>query len=312
MTNTTTDPFREAVDRIFPKERSPTEERPESHYREPVEYRVDTRGGAWQIATRRARRGDWLHPFDPLWWQGAEDTIEIGTIDEIEALFTHPHPGIRQIVATHPMVWRDVREQMANDEWPEVRAAVLRNPRLEPDLVEQLCNDNVVGVAALAAQRRRGDTDPSEIDGCVECGRTIRNEEFRTCSIRCSIDQRERRIDSGFWVDAIAADFRHTTGLRSDWPDSFIWPVAASPASGGLPGTGPRHRDTLVSFIRGVSAAEIVDFAATVRRAGLNQRQVLDGLAVAGHEIPGIGVLNDAAETLGLERKPSPPADIAG
>lgn len=148
---------------------------------------MDTRGGGWQIATRRTRRGDWLHPFDPLWWQGAEDTIEIGTIDEIEALFTHPHLGIRQIVATHPMVWRDVR-----------------------DGKRRVARGSCCRAAQLTARAR---------------------------------------------------------------PDR----------------------------------AEIVDFAATVRSAGFNQRQEFDGLAVAGHGIPGIGVLNDAAETLGLERKPSRP-----
>jgi hypothetical protein len=252
---------------------------------------------------RRVRRGDWLHPLDPAWWDGLEEAIESGTIAEIDALVAHPDPGIRGIVASHPLIWRDVRELMVHDDWPEVRAAVLRNPRLEPEFIKRLCTDEVRGVASLARSRRDAGIDPDGIDGCVECGRPIRNSTFRTCSIRCSIDQRARRIRSGFWVDAVAADYRHTTGLRSDWPREFIWPLAASPASGGVPGTGPRHRDTLVSFVQGVPANVIEDFASGVRQAGLDQYEVLSGLAVAGHERAGLDVLVEAATELDVPWK---------
>lgn len=303
----TEDPFKDAFDRLLPPERSPTE-----HADSPPSEAVSFRSGAWQMATRRVRRGQWLHPLDPVWWQGWEDTIETGTIAEIDALIAHPHPGIRQLVATHPVVWRDVRKQTVNDEWPEVRASALRNPRLEPVFVDQLCADPVRGVAALASVRRDHGSGAEALDGCVECGRPIRNGDFRTCSIQCSIDQRERRVASGFWVDAIAADFRYSTGLRSDWPAHFIWPVAATPASGGIPGTGPHQRETLVSFVRGVSAAEIVEFAAAVRQAGLDQREVLNMLAVAGHERPGNDVLADAANVLDVAWKPSPFRKAAG
>lgn len=306
---TTHDPLREAVDRLLPEERTPTEEpaptldRPTS----PVAGQT-LLGGAWQIATRRADRGDWLHPLDSRWWSGWEETIAVGTIAEIDSLTTHPHPGVRRLVATHPQIWGDIREQMVNDEWPEVRAAVLRNPRLEPEFVDTLCGDEVDGVAVLAARRRDGAVDPVTLEGCVECGRRIRNKAFHTCSILCSVVQRDRRIASGFWVDAVDADRRYVNGLRVNWPDNFHWPVADTLAKGGVPGTGPRYRDTLVSFVRGVDAATIVDFTAVVRDAGLNQLHVLDGLTAAGCESSGIDTLSDAATSLGMEwtAPPSP------
>ena len=184
------------------------------------------------MMTRPAKRGDWLHPLDPAWWQDWENIIANGTIEEIEALVANPHPGIRQLVATHPAIWHGVREQMVNDEWPEVRASALRNPRLEPEFVEQMSADPVPGVAALATVRRDHGPYADALDGCIECGRQVRNDAFRTCSIGCSVNQRDRRVDSGFWVDAIAADFRYSTGLRADWPDRFNWPVAATRARG--------------------------------------------------------------------------------
>ncbi|MDG2216927.1 MAG: hypothetical protein P8L46_02650 [Acidimicrobiales bacterium] len=162
---TTHDPLREAVDRLLPEERTPTEERPPTLDRPTSPALGQTLlGGAWQIATRRAHRGDWLHPLDSRWWSGWEETIAVGTIAEIDSLTTHPHPGVRRLVATHPQIWGDIREQMVNDEWPEVRAAVLRNPRLEPEFVDTLCRDEVDGVAV------RG-VDAATIVGLAAAGR---------------------------------------------------------------------------------------------------------------------------------------------
>jgi hypothetical protein len=58
-----------------------------------------------------------------------------------------------------------------------------------------------------------------------------------------------------------------------------------------------------VSFVQGVPANVIEDFASGVRQAGLDQYEVLSGLAVAGHERAGLDVLVEAATELDVPWK---------
>jgi hypothetical protein len=131
----------------------------------------------------------------------------------------------------------------------------------------------------------------------------IKTTEFRTCSVKCSLAQHKRRIKSGFWVDAIHADFRYSNGLRYDWPWSFQWPVAAGYKGGsGIPGMGPVKRDILISFVRNLPAKDIVAFASRVRAAELGQRAALATLARIGYSFAGAEAIERAKMELGLTK----------
>lgn len=266
-------------------------------------------GLLWQMRSRPTPAPASPPPFDTWQWPDLHHVIEHGAPDEIEAVVRHPHPGVRCVAARHPMLWSDLQGELAGDVYREVRASLLANRALAPGVLERLHADPVDTIRELADRRAAVDAESAlferemdDMERCVECGARIKNWRFFTCSVLCSITQHHRRVASGLWVDMIAVDRRHRTGLRSDWPAPFRWRVADALKSGSaIPGIGPRTRVVLAPFVRGVRSAEIVDFCTRVREAGLDQLLALAQLAATGLSVPGSEAITRTAADLGIE-----------
>jgi len=255
------------------------------------------------MARKPSRMAD-PHPFSVSLWPGWEQVMAVGDVNEVESFARNPHPGARRLAALHPGLWDDLKDELATDLWREVRLSLARNPTASRDLLEKLAGDTVVSVASVA-QRRLTENGLTEdfldsLDVCVECAEPIKNSQFTTCSVLCSLGQANRRSPSGVWADAVEVDFRHSNNLRKDWPPDFIWQIAGTYAAGGIPGTGPRYRSKLVSFVRDLTAGQILDLCAEVREAGKDQAAAILRLEVLGQRMPGATAIELVRDQLGV------------
>ena len=89
-----------------------------------------------------------------------------------------------------------------------------------------------------------------------------RPDRFLTCTINCSITQARERIAEGTYTEG--------NGIMR-WPSEYVWSVADREAPGGIPGSGPKFRGVLISFIPELNAVE-----ATTALQGLAEREGLD------------------------------------
>lgn len=234
-----------------------------------------------------------IPPFSARAWPDADALFDPGRSGEAEGAVRHPHPGVRRVAATHPLLPADLQHELVEDDYREVRASLAANPGLAAPVRSRLEEDRVAAVRSIV---RFAEDAEARRDRCVECAEPIKSFEFCSCSVACSIEQYERRVASGFWCDAIAVDYRHRTGLRADWPVEFRWHVAAKVKScSGIPGMGPVKRQVLASFVRGLPASAIVEFAAQVRDAGMDQARALDLLATTAMTRTGTAAIAAAA-----------------
>lgn len=226
-----------------------------------------------------------------------ERVVEVADLADTEAYARHPHPAVRSAVARHsPHV--EVVEALVGDEWREVRVMALLNPSLPQAAVRShVDREPARALRGLAARVQSGKLDGSGVP-CVECGGRVKRLDYFTCSVACSIDQFERRRRSGRWVDAVEADFRRRLGLRDAWPADFAWDVAHSEGSGGLPGAGPRKRRVLVSFVRAVSAGELVKLMRTLVQSGTDASHAVAVLTRLEPHIDSSGDLEVVARAL--------------
>lgn len=223
---------------------------------------------ALAIATRRVAYGaNRRPPWDPTPWPELDHRVELMDRDEQEHWSRHPHVQARRTVAASPALDPSLLDVMADDHIREVRAAVLMNPATLESTVERRVGAETADPLRDAAVRRTG--GDLQAVGCVECGKAIRNSDFTTCSITCGVRQTHRRLDEGVWAGWGQADRADRLGFRRHWPDIYRWSVAAGPASGGVPGTGPRKRDVLIPFLFGVTAVENVAAARALCLAGM-------------------------------------------
>ena len=224
---------------------------------------------AFAIMTRRlSRSGDQRLPFHmPDGLGDLHLRLDIADHEESLAWAQHPYPGARRVTAQMTDNG-DALEVLATDDVREVRAAVAANPHSDTPTLRRLLEIDQPEWLIQDIQHRL-DTGELPAPRCSECGKHRVRTPYTTCSIACSIDQANRHETEGLTAGAIGADYRHRYGFRDHWPDPYVWRCASHPPSGGLPGTGPRTRLRLLSFIPGVTAPELVEQTQRICNAGM-------------------------------------------
>jgi hypothetical protein len=216
--------------------------------------------GAFQMMTRRAyRERPTDDPFDVSgYWPGLQRRLWKAPPRELTRWSRHPHPAPRRILAGHECCPARLLDVLATDDWPEVRQAALGNNSLRPSRRKARAQNESVDWLREAAAR----PEPEVHGRCVRCGDPVKRlDRFLTCTIRCSIAQAMERIEDGTYMHCGNLAPEPHPGLRGQhggwWPRGFSWEVAFHPAPGGIPGTGPRYTDVLISFVPGIGAVAL-------------------------------------------------------
>jgi hypothetical protein len=158
------------------------------------------------------------------------------------------HPTVRLMLARSPHCPPEWLAKLAQEPWEEIRLAVLANQQTTQEIRHYFAENEPLEWLKEAA------TDPTiPLQGrCALDGRKIkRPDRFLTCSIACSYQQANQRLESGlYWAACFGGE--------------FTWEVSASKkASGGIPGTGPKWRLVGISPVYGwlpKEVSEAMDF----------------------------------------------------
>jgi len=261
--------------------------------------------GAWAIMSRAPIRNAPPHPFDRYQWGQVTEQLDSGDSRVIRSLVRHPHPGVRVLAAGHPGIGDSFLAELTHDIWSEVRLAAVANPIITTELLDDLAGDTSTGVVEavrIRRQSRPGEPDLlRRLDLCAVCGGRIKNHDFRTCSMRCSVNQRIRRCRNGFWLDATTGNWERKGTLRRAWPEDFRWRIASKVRRrGGIPGVGPSYRMVLVPFVRGVTSRRLARFGLRALEQGVDPAGAYDRLIHATGEFDGSAALRITARSLGM------------
>ena len=76
------------------------------------------------------------------------------------------------------------------------------------------------------------------------------------------------------------------------WPSEYVWSVADREAPVGVPGSGPKFRGVLISFIPGLNAVEATTaLQGLVEREGLDQQEAVTAIDRMAQPMPGQAIL---------------------
>ena len=189
--------------------------------------------------TRLHRQGPTSDPFEILEkWVDLPHLFEIlDRPEDFDPWVRHHHPTVRLMLAKSPHCPPECLAILAQEPWEEIRLAVLANPQITQKIRNYFIkNDPLEWLREAAADPKTPLSGRCALDG----GKIKRPDRFLTCSIACSYQQANQRLDSGLYSS--------TSGPFGE----FTWEVAASrSASGGIPGTGPNWRRVHISPVYG-------------------------------------------------------------
>ena len=242
----------------------------------------DSIPGAWMAFGGKRPEPSRNDPFKPVgeWWS-LEQLLWTEESSEITWWAGHPHPTVRRIVASHQTCPPDDLDRLAEDTWVEIRQAALGNMATDNETLRRAATREPVEWLREAAGHRDG----AVLGRCGLCGRALkRPDRFLTCSINCSITQAKERIAEGTYTRGY--------GIMR-WPSEYVWSVADREAPGGVPGSGPKFRGVLISFIPGLNAVEATTaLQGLVEREGLDQQEAVTAIDRMAQTMTGQAILD--------------------
>ncbi len=237
--------------------------------------------GAWMMFGGKRPEPERNDPFKPVGeWGSLEGTLWTAAPPEVAWWAGHAHPSVRRIVASHETCPPEIIDRLAEDPWVEIRQAAMSNMAVDAKTIRRAATHESVEWLREAL----GESDPTIVGRCALCGRAVkRPDRFLTCTINCSITQARERIVEGTYTRG--------NGIMR-WPSEYVWSVADREAPGGVPGSGPKFRGVLISFIPELNAVETTTaLQGLAEREGLDQQEAVAAIDRMAQTMTGQAIL---------------------